>query len=838
MEKVYTAEDHGLCHTLDNHVPKELHLKINAPVILTVNLSDELVNGLRGRVIALDESGPTVYFQQAEATIITKPHTFTVFSKAQFKDIGYRKQVPLNLAFALTVHKAQGMSLDRVTIDCRNMQNPGQIGVAIGRATSKKGLRVLNFEMSLLRPHPQSVTEWYSRIPTEPLADLTCCPKNTEITHDPLKLADSQDACVTPIYSTTNSDIEEPLINDLIIPSENEIDKLIEEEGSVSLFTEDSNVEDVLVLQEEICTKDLICGISHDTVETEQQQKENELCHYLQEHSVCTEDFLKKIWQNEVDNFKDVLEKDSVQLCDLKKYYEFNFHYLSSDEYISSIEKLFGQKPKREHANICFKLARGLREEFLRLKVKPIIDSDKNQASKDSSHNYRQSDAGRGTLRYIGSWCVATTKYNKKQSIRRNLYKSAKAELVERLDLDVKYLDKLVTNYHEIVASTSDPASLEETKRRQNAIGSLTNITDLAFNFFTNLDKTIRSLETRENINLHGTDFYTYISQQILEDKVLLKQWQDMFKENSLAPSVQSLNPVLSKLLSTQISSTSVDTIPQASPIDSLYNEICSKYLRMSSGQYRKQFLREIKTEKQEAHRKQIRMRKAKKGQDKIIFGFDFIISDITDSKIASHRRLQAEVEYDDSYLENKFTKTELTRLCEAYQVKYVKSATKKNINRALNVKLLETVTIPRPEYLNMIPITVSTDADNSSMSELPETSKESEELNDASVSHVDDRQNANNSNEEQGPSTRPESKSCGKGKRKGKEKGKGKAKSMKKIEYPCGVCFMECYDNCIACEETSCETWYHFDCIGLTDDDLKMLEGKEWHCDNCRTEN
>jgi len=53
-------------------------------------------------------------------------------------------QFPLRLSFALTVHKAQGLTLERVSVDCWSMHQYGQIAVALSRATAKKGLQVKN----------------------------------------------------------------------------------------------------------------------------------------------------------------------------------------------------------------------------------------------------------------------------------------------------------------------------------------------------------------------------------------------------------------------------------------------------------------------------------------------------------------------------------------------------------------------------------------------------------------------------------------------------------------------------------------------------------------------
>jgi hypothetical protein len=55
------------------------------------------------------------------------------------------------------------------------MSNPGQVGVAIGRASVVKVLRVLNFKKSIVKKHSDVVYEFYTHPSIPILDDLTCC---------------------------------------------------------------------------------------------------------------------------------------------------------------------------------------------------------------------------------------------------------------------------------------------------------------------------------------------------------------------------------------------------------------------------------------------------------------------------------------------------------------------------------------------------------------------------------------------------------------------------------------------------------------------------------------
>ena len=90
-------------------------------------------------------------------------------------------QYPIMLAFAMTVHRAQGQTLQYVDVDCYSFFAAGQMGVAVGRVETKAGLRVRNFNRSAATlKHPSCVYDFYNFINMkEPLADLSCCKKNT-----------------------------------------------------------------------------------------------------------------------------------------------------------------------------------------------------------------------------------------------------------------------------------------------------------------------------------------------------------------------------------------------------------------------------------------------------------------------------------------------------------------------------------------------------------------------------------------------------------------------------------------------------------------------------------
>jgi ATP-dependent DNA helicase PIF1 len=140
---------------------KVLNLKVGAQVILVRNIDvkNHLANGSRGVIVSFNATYdnlteriqmlPVVQFGTGE-TYAVGYHDFETRLEIDGITI-QRKQIPLMLGWALTVHRAQGMTLDRVIIDLPTAFAPGHAYVALSRVKSLQGLSIERFtEKSLL----------------------------------------------------------------------------------------------------------------------------------------------------------------------------------------------------------------------------------------------------------------------------------------------------------------------------------------------------------------------------------------------------------------------------------------------------------------------------------------------------------------------------------------------------------------------------------------------------------------------------------------------------------------------------------------------------------------
>ena len=151
---VFRSEDEGDFHYINKFLAlRNLGLKIGCPVMLLVNLTEELVNGKIGKVSNILEVEIFVNFtiQNSLKTVKISKYLLSTYDPKDKCILAKPTQYPLKLACSMTIQKSQGMPFDSVTIDCRNVSHPGQIGEAVGRVTSTEGLLCLRLSSDALQ---------------------------------------------------------------------------------------------------------------------------------------------------------------------------------------------------------------------------------------------------------------------------------------------------------------------------------------------------------------------------------------------------------------------------------------------------------------------------------------------------------------------------------------------------------------------------------------------------------------------------------------------------------------------------------------------------------------
>ncbi len=137
--------------------PDRLEVKQQAVVMFTKNdPAGRYVNGTLGIVEDFDpESGSPVVRTRTGKRIVAEPVTWKIEENGAER--ASVTQVPLRLAWAITVHKSQGMSMDYAVIDLSRAFEYGQGYVALSRLRSLAGLHLLGLNEKALQVHPVAV---------------------------------------------------------------------------------------------------------------------------------------------------------------------------------------------------------------------------------------------------------------------------------------------------------------------------------------------------------------------------------------------------------------------------------------------------------------------------------------------------------------------------------------------------------------------------------------------------------------------------------------------------------------------------------------------------------
>ena len=123
--------------------PATLHLKPGALVSFTVNKNEPgqneplFVNGQLGEVESVETDAVLV---KIKTGAVIRVERFTWRYDSQDETSASFSQFPLRLAWAMTIHKAQGLSLDSAYLDIRAAREPGQAYVAVSRVRTLSGL--------------------------------------------------------------------------------------------------------------------------------------------------------------------------------------------------------------------------------------------------------------------------------------------------------------------------------------------------------------------------------------------------------------------------------------------------------------------------------------------------------------------------------------------------------------------------------------------------------------------------------------------------------------------------------------------------------------------------
>ena len=158
-------------------ISEQLTLKEGVPILFTVNKWGKFVNGERGILKEIEEDYLIV--EKEDEYVRVERHDFDLLDMDVKEDgtvesmtLATLSQFPLKLAYAVTIHKSQGMSIDNLVCNVDNIFAPSQFYVAISRAIDPKHLKIdfnrgdLTHYLHRVINVDQRVIDYYSTIDT------------------------------------------------------------------------------------------------------------------------------------------------------------------------------------------------------------------------------------------------------------------------------------------------------------------------------------------------------------------------------------------------------------------------------------------------------------------------------------------------------------------------------------------------------------------------------------------------------------------------------------------------------------------------------------------------
>ena len=465
------------------------------------------MNGLRGTVYEVKTDVIIVKFHQQLHPI--KKQIFSSYSVAEQKVVASRQQFPLKLAYCLTVHRAQGQSLETVQIDCYGMNFPGQVGVAVGRAVETSGLRVLNYNKVSVK-HPYEVVAYYNENKSSAFSlNAHCCSakvrsfvsqcENSPVARTSLSVTNNNqpDPCVSSASNNTNQ----------VLPEEHVIVKCPHS------------------------YMDILDDLLQQTETTKSMGKINLTVNELRVNPDISI-FVDYVWEKCEKCFSNHVKKSGWS----SMYREFS-QFVTGEIFIQKCKQLFKVTDLSKVQNkVCCRIAKHLLEKAVAAAAACIEEKQQSALLGKAKRSHEEySDTVRGKIRYIAGSCIAVTLYRMRTRVERLQEQKEVGSLRNNaLYIQQKILSKLKVSEAVIKETSHDIASLVVTEKQQQGTRGLINVHDDTFMFFLNLHSKIQAMCGFDSFNLNVERLHFSIRNHILQDEVLLQDWINLFDEAPL----------------------------------------------------------------------------------------------------------------------------------------------------------------------------------------------------------------------------------------------------------------------------------------------------------------
>ena len=638
QEVVFQAYDVGEKKLLNRGLiaGEKVVLKIGAKVMFIYNINDKIKNGVQGTVVYFLNGLPVV--TSGSESIVVDRVTWPVYDRRDpNKLVGTRTQVPLKLAWAMTVHKAQGKTLEAVEVHCGKEFAPGHLYVAMSRVKSKDQLRVIGFNKHRLILAAKQVLDFLDNVTNVAVKpDKNCCRLQSPPSGE----------CIPSIHVEKEFDLDEPLFDGDF----EEIDEVARAYfDSVSQTNTDNDCIDLDILLTQMSESEefhkMPDDFDHDNFLKSLLQKEDEL-HAPElvsnvnsifsalrqpETLQSTKLFLSVQWNRVFSLIRQQVSENSSRKVQRKEFtcHFADLHCLLVSDYL---EKEFAELLNipvsmfsEQHYHALSEIIFALNSMVLKAVVGQQFPLSRSGAGGINVNG--MSAEGKGKVRYCGAWAIAKERYRCQDYFRSNIYSSDQRVRNKAKEAYAKkeLLEQLIWSSGTAKQESAYQDTLNVTLSRTYDKGRLVHITDTMFEWSLELEQERIVLLNHLSLATHKEELVSSTLAKMIGNQQLQDKWKSLFtkQEETFAEGNNE--------------SSCSDTL-----ILQLYEDVVTRYVKMGVGEFLRDFRRDFKLQKTEAHRKKVVERKKKKDLKSSKVTLTSIRNDTSPNLRNSHIRLQA----------------------------------------------------------------------------------------------------------------------------------------------------------------------------------------------------
>ena len=535
-EFTFEAENTNLTKGMNWPGSSILHLRPGCPVMLVWNLNNELKNGSRGVFEECVGDTLKVSFPDVGSIAIEKQTWFK--RNKQGKVVGSIRQFPIVLAYAVTCHKSQGLTLSAAVVHCSSEFVPGLTYVALSRVRDPTNLQVLNFRSTnLLSPSSRVIRECSTDL-GQIEEDLRCC-RNKELCHDLFEVKDK--------YALEEKDCDETFsfpseFNDGLVASYFERDDDEPVIDIVQVYGELLKPDSVLSSpRPSIVVSEMLASMKVDKPMSEFAKDKNSCIQQLQEvlHDKATA-FVNLTWFHLYEIFNDhIIENPNEVIVNISRggFTECTaklHQFLNSPQFRQYTEALFNStEVRRQQISAATEIATKLYEEFLGQLVRVISRRSEEERQEPIRFDVAEmTGPGKAKIRHVGGWEIRATLEAEKRYARENVQTKDPRTLnkVEESVFKCDLIEEtLLASYEDLKKTTSHPETLELTEARQFRERGLVHISDPCFAVFIHMKQLRVDLMNSAKLRQFKQDLVTNAYEEITKNEDLQILWRACF---------------------------------------------------------------------------------------------------------------------------------------------------------------------------------------------------------------------------------------------------------------------------------------------------------------------